>query len=134
MNTQEFINAFRQIISDLIELGIKKTHIKGVLVPTSMNQFYRFIENDIDISLAALNKMLNNVGYELHVVPLKKDCLEDNECKEVMDKINNIASDALAEISEILESRAGKETKSRKKILTPETEEYLNDLLDQFIK
>jgi hypothetical protein len=73
----------RNMFNSLINNGFKRLPMAEVTLGKSFSpQFNKFL-SDADLGLVPLTRMVNGLGYELHVVPIKSD---NEEFKKVLDK------------------------------------------------
>jgi len=75
----------KSIIRDLLNKYAKSHIIAMTLGSTSANMFNKFIEeDDAMIGIRPLIRALDNLGYDLELVPVPKN---DNETKKLIDDI-----------------------------------------------
>jgi hypothetical protein len=74
----------KNVFNDLINRGFKKFPMSEVTLGKAFApQFNKFL-TEVDLSLNPLERMINGLGFELHLVPIKSN---DNETKRLLDNI-----------------------------------------------
>lgn len=83
MIVNELNESLRNLFIGLINKGYKKFSMTEVTLGKAFSpQFNKFLENT-DLGLSPLERMVNGLGFELHLIPVKAG---DTEFKKVMDQ------------------------------------------------
>lgn len=83
MVVNELNESLRAMFTGLIKNGYKKFPMTEVTLGKAFSpQFNKFLE-DTDLGLSPLERMVNGLGFELHLMPVKSG---DTEFKKIMDQ------------------------------------------------
>ena len=87
MTSDKFNEYLREIFKSLVSDGFKKSDISSATFGLNkQDQFIKFTFNDRNMGLKPLNPIFNDIGFELHLVPIVKN---DYKSKELVDNITN---------------------------------------------
>lgn len=87
MTSDKFNEYLREIFKSLVSDGFKKSDISSATFGLNkQDQFIKFTFNDRNMGLKPLNPIFNDIGFELHLVPIVKN---DYKSKEFVDNITN---------------------------------------------
>ena len=82
MEIEQLNSVMRDMFTNLINNGYNKTSIAEVtLGKTFVPQFCKYV-NNTNLGLIPLERMIKNLGFELHLVPIKSN---DNEFNTLLD-------------------------------------------------
>lgn len=90
MTSDELNIALRRILTELVDDGFKRVDISNVTFGLNKrDQFEKFVFSERNMGLKPMNPIFNDVGFELHLVPVPKN---DNK---FISKINSETEDYL---------------------------------------
>lgn len=90
MLNEELNNALRKILSEFVDDGFKRVDISNVTFGLNKrDQFEKFLFSNRNMGLKPMNPIFNDIGFELHLVPVPKND------SETIQKINSITEDNL---------------------------------------
>lgn len=96
MTHEEFNRIFREMCNDLIVDGCKKSKIcKVTLGRNNQPMFEGFINKNKNFGIAVLQRIVENYGYDLMILPIKKDLID--EYQEFLDQTKQQFTDDLKE-------------------------------------
>ncbi len=123
MKINELNETLRSMFNALIERGFKKFPMADVTLGRAFSpQFNKFLVES-DLGLNPLERMVNGLGYELHLIPIKPG---DNEFKKSMDdKYNEFIENSKNDLIDHIENRPSKQTTGK---VTQAFEEVLDDI------
>jgi hypothetical protein len=127
MKINELNNTLRLMFNSLIERGFKKFPMADVTLGRAFSpQFNKFLV-ETDLGLNPLERMVNGLGYELHLIPIKPG---DNEFKKSMDdKYNEFIENSKNDLIDHIENRPTKQTTGKvTQAFNDEVENLLADL------
>lgn len=128
MQLDELNNALRDMYNGLVDSGFKKFPMAEVTLGKAFSpQFNKFLE-DTDLGINPLIRMINGLGYELHIIPVKSD---DNEFKKIMNEHYTSFFDmSKNDLIDHIENRKFTRSGSSKTVKVFETviDDLLNDL------
>lgn len=103
MNIEDMNTLLREMTSALLQEGYKKTSICATTLGTQSNpQFSKFVEGN-DLGLKAMQRFFDGLGYDLHVVPVRK---EDSKRKSDLETDSyEFAKDSHDQLSKYLKDR-----------------------------
>ncbi|MFW6281565.1 MAG: hypothetical protein ACOC1O_02065 [bacterium] len=115
----------REMFTEMINKGYKKGQICSVTLGDNFNpQFKNFIEGT-DLGLGPLKRMIENLGYELHLTPVGND--DQDFHNQIQERVNNFVKQSNNDLVEFLnnkKSNIGKVSQSFEK----EIEELMNEI------
>lgn len=133
MKFDDMNKELRLLFKKYIDQGFKKGSIAGTTFGTSCTpHFDRFIKEN-NVGIVILNKIIGNLGYDLHLIVTKK---EDNQHDNYLKSLDNSFLINVDEsLDNFLNGRIEKKelTTSTKKINTlidEEVKDFLDEILD----
>ena len=108
MLVNELNDSLRNLFSDLINKGYRKFSMTEVTLGKAFSpQFNKFLE-DTDLGLSPLERMVNGLGFELHLIPIKSG---DLEFKKIIDqKYEEFLDNSKNDLIDHIENRPVKQT------------------------
>lgn len=126
MNAHELNTVLRGLFKGLIDQGYKKLPMVEVtLGKTFSPQFSKFIE-ETNLGLIPLERMVNGLGYDLHLVPVKSDNQEFH--KELNEQYQKFLDMARNDLVDYLDNRPTSSTRTRSTVFDEELDDILNEL------
>jgi hypothetical protein len=125
MLVNELNDSLRNLFSDLINKGYKKFSMTEVTLGKAFSpQFNKFLE-DTDLGLSPLERMVNGLGFELHLIPIKSG---DLEFKKIIDqKYEEFLDNSKNDLIDHIENRPVKPTGG---VVTKAFDAALEDMFD----
>lgn len=99
------LNAYiRGMFTKLIDNGFTKSAISEITLGRSFTpQFTKFVENT-DLGIKPLTRMIEGLGYDIHIVPIKS---EDVECQKYIEyKMTEFYQESNSEILDYLDNNS----------------------------
>jgi hypothetical protein len=105
MQINELNSTVRTLIQQLVDQGYKKKPICDVTLGSSFNpQFSNFLNGE-NLGLQPLTRLIEGLGFELHIVPIKKDNNESQVENDLQKKYDEFIQLSNQELIEYLENR-----------------------------
>lgn len=90
MTSDELNTALRKILTEFVDDGFKRVDISNVTFGLNKrDQFEKFLFSNRNMGLKPMNPIFNDIGFELHLIPVPKN---DGE---TIQKINSMTEDHL---------------------------------------
>lgn len=126
MIINEVNTVLRLMFNELIENGFKKFPMAEVTLGKSFSpQFNKFLD-DVDLGLNPLTRMVNGLGFELHLVPVKSD---NNEFKKSMeDQFSSFLAISKNDLIDHIENRPEVKRGKTNKVYEDIVDDLLNGL------
>ncbi len=127
MKINELNEILRTMFNTLIERGFKKFSMADVTLGRAFSpQFNKFLV-EADLGLNPLERMINGLGYELHLIPIKSD---DNDFIEIInEKYNEFIENSKNDLIDHIENRPIKQVNNKtSKIFDEALDDILADL------
>jgi len=126
MLINEVNTVLRLMFNELIESGFKKFPMAEVTLGKSFSpQFNKFLE-DVDLGLNPLTRMVNGLGFDLHLVPVKSD---NSEFKKLMeDQFTSFLATSKNDLIDHIENRPEVKKGKTNKLYEDIVDDLLNGL------
>lgn len=120
----------RQIFGELVEKGYKKKPMADVTLGSSFGpQFNKFFVEKTDLGLSPLTRMVEGLGYELHLVPIKQD---DEETKKLLEsQYETFESETKEDLINYLDNRPAQTRSSGGGKVSKAFDDHVDDIFDQ---
>lgn len=109
MRIDELNSMLREMFKQFVDNGYKKHPICSVTLGDTFGpQFTNFL-NGNDLGLGPLTRIIENLGYEIHLVPVSND---DQEAQTlIQDRANNFVREISSDLKDFLDNRQPKSGK-----------------------
>lgn len=102
MNSSEMNNLLRSMFAKLVEEGHPKNPMCAVTLGTNANPYFSKFLEGTELGIKPLSRMVEGLGFDLHLVPVKKD---DVATVQELEKNSEIfINDAVDTLKEFLEN------------------------------
>lgn len=102
MQIAELNEYIRNMFKTLIKNGFTKSSISGITLGRSFTpQFTKFVENT-DLGLKPLTRMIEGLGYDIHIVPIKPEDVESQ--RYIEEKMVEFYQESNSEILDYLDN------------------------------
>ena len=104
MNSSEMNNILRDMFKKLVEDGFPKNPMCAVTLGTNANPYFNKFLDGTELGIKPLARMIEGLGYDLHLVPVKKDDAE--AMKKLEADSEEFIGDAMDTLKEFLENHS----------------------------
>ncbi len=130
MKIDELNSVLRNIFKELFDEGYKRLPIAEVTLGKSFSpQFGKFME-DTDLGYVPISRMINGLGFELCVIPIKSD--DDKAIKFIQEQYKQFIKTTKNDLIDYLDNRTTS-SPIRKRKSTSELEKIFDEVINDYI-